>query len=516
MANFELLSLVGGKQKRQNSNALSIDFTAVAVGADALAIQQGGSGAGAYFDFGARNMRSSATPVNANDLVNKAYADNLAAGLKWKSSVKALADSDITLSGEQTIDGIALVSGNRVAVIGQSTASENGIYVVDSGAWSRSSDADQGVELVSAAFFIEEGTSYGDSAWVCVTNSPITLGSTALAFNQFAGGGAVIGGAGLLKTGNTLDIQAADNSMTINADSIEVKINASGAIEVSPSGLAVKIEATNPSLQISSNELGVKLDASGAITTGASGIKVALESSNPSLEVASNELGVKLNASGAIEKGASGIAVKLEASNPSLEIASNELGLKVSASGAIEKGASGVAVKLEASTPSLEIVSNELGLKVDAAGAIAKGASGVSVQVQSGSLKIASNMIAVDHAVSAQNDNASTVAANKAVFIKTNGNFDLATKVTASDSVALAFTEESIASSASGKIVVRRGAIISGFTSLTPGEKYFVNTSGDVAKYTDISFSAGDFVYSVGRALSATEILFDPEYEFEF
>lgn len=450
MANFELLTLQSGKQKRQNSNQMSVDFSSLAIGADALPIVQGGTGAGAYFDFSAKALRSSFSPSNSSDLVNKAYADNLAAGIKWKDSVRALAFADITLSGEQTIDDVALVAGDRVACIGQSPASENGIYIVAAGSWSRASDFDGAAEIVNAAFFVSEGTTYGDSAWVCTTNAPITVDSTSLVFAQFAGGGTVIAGAGMTKTGNTLDVVSADNSMTVNADSIQVKLNAAGAIEVTGTGLAVKLEASNPSLQIASNELGVKLDGAGAIVKGASGVKVQLEASNPSLQIASNELGVKVNAAGAILKGTSG---------------------------------------LEAS--------------VDSA--------------SSGTMKIQSNKITVDHAVVKQNDNASTVAIRKAVFVKTNGNVDVAEKGTANLYLSeIGITEASIASAASGKVIFRRGAIIPDFSSLTPGEKYFVNTSGDIAKYSSITWTGGDYVYSVGRALSSTELLFDPCFEFEY
>jgi hypothetical protein len=451
VANFELLTLQSGKQKRQNSNQMAVDFSSLAIGADALSIAQGGTGASAYFDFSARALRSSHSPNSSSDLVNKAYADNLAAGIKWKDSVRALAFTNITLSGEQTIDDVPLVAGDRVACIGQSPASANGIYiVVDSGSWTRAFDFNDGPEVVSAAFFIEEGTEYGDSAWVCTTNAPITIDSTSLVFAQFAGGGTVIAGAGMTKTGNTLDVVSADNSMTINADSIQVKLNVAGAIEVTGTGLAVKLEASNPSLQIASNELGVKLDGSGAIV-----------------------------------KGASGVAVQLEASNASLQIASNQLGVKVSGSGAILKGASG----LEAS--------------VD---------SGVA-----GSVKISSNKITVDHAVTRQNDNASTISALKVVLIKPNGNFDLAEKSSSNlDLAELGITEEAIASAASGKVILRRGAIVDGFSSLVPGERYFVNNNGDISKYSDITFFEGEFVYSIGRALSATQILFNPNFEFEY
>jgi hypothetical protein len=450
VANFELLTLLNGRPKRQNSDQLAINFSSLAIGADTLSIAQGGTGASAYFDFGARALRSSHSPSNSSDLVNKAYADNLVAGIKWKDSVRALATTSITLSGQPSVDDVPLEIGNRVACIGQSPASANGIYIVASGAWTRASDFNDGPEIVSAAFFVEEGTEYGDSAWVCTTNSPISVGTTPLVFAQFAGGGSVTAGAGLTRTGNTIDVVAADNSMTVNADSIQVKLNAAGAIEVTGTGLAVKLESSNPSLQIASNQLGVKLDAAGAIT-----------------------------------KGASGVGVNIESSDASLQIASNQLGVKVSAIGAVLKGASGLEASVDSGT--------------------------------SGTMKISSNKITVDHAISKQNDNASTISTLKVVFIKANGNVDLAEKNTVGlDLTELGITEEGISSGSSGKVIFRRGAIIDGFTSLTPGEKYYVNTSGDIAKYSDITFSSGDFVYSVGHALSATQIIFNPFFDFEF
>jgi hypothetical protein len=72
--------------------------------------------------------------------------------------------------------------------------------------------------------FVEEGTLYADSGWVLTTNAPITLGTTALSFTQFSGAGQVVAGAGLTKSGNTLDVVAGDGSITVAADSISVGV----------------------------------------------------------------------------------------------------------------------------------------------------------------------------------------------------------------------------------------------------------------------------------------------------
>jgi hypothetical protein len=49
--------------------------------------------------------------------------------------------ANITLSGLQTVDGVALANGNRVLVKNQSAGKDNGIYTASTGPWRRSRDA---------------------------------------------------------------------------------------------------------------------------------------------------------------------------------------------------------------------------------------------------------------------------------------------------------------------------------------------------------------------------------------
>ncbi|MFM8446874.1 MAG: hypothetical protein ACKN92_01705, partial [Candidatus Nanopelagicaceae bacterium] len=76
-----------------------------------------------------------ADPTNALHAVTKQYADQLRQGIDAKQSCKVATTTNITLTGTQTIDSIALSVGDRVLVKNQATASQNGIYVVASGAW---------------------------------------------------------------------------------------------------------------------------------------------------------------------------------------------------------------------------------------------------------------------------------------------------------------------------------------------------------------------------------------------
>jgi len=154
-----------------------------------------------------QKLTNVATPVNDTDAANKAYVDAARSGLDVKVSVRAATTANITLSGTQTIDGVSVIAGDRVLVKDQTSASQNGIYVVASGSWSRATDADTSAEVTPGLFtFVEEGTANADSGWVLSTNSPITLGSTGLTFAQFSGAGATTVDATLSKTGNTIGL----------------------------------------------------------------------------------------------------------------------------------------------------------------------------------------------------------------------------------------------------------------------------------------------------------------------
>jgi hypothetical protein len=148
-------------------------------------------------------------PTTSTDAATKNYVDNVAQGLSTKQSVRALAAANVTLSGTQTIDGVALSAGDTVLCIGQTTGSQNGSYTVAAGAWTRTPDFDDvNDQTRSPYWFVGEGTTYAGSGWV-MTTYPYAIGTTALSFTQFTGAGEIIAGNGLQKSGNTLSINTA-------------------------------------------------------------------------------------------------------------------------------------------------------------------------------------------------------------------------------------------------------------------------------------------------------------------
>lgn len=165
-----------------------------------------------------------ADPTNDQDAATKIYVDAARSGLDVKQSVRVATTANIALSGTQTIDDVSVIAGNRVLVKDQSTTTQNGIYDVAAGSWTRSTDADTDAEVTAGMFaFVAEGTLGADSGWVLTTNDTITLGTTSLSFAQFSGAGQVVAGSGLTKSGSTLDIGTASSSrIAVNADSIDL------------------------------------------------------------------------------------------------------------------------------------------------------------------------------------------------------------------------------------------------------------------------------------------------------
>jgi phage-related tail fiber protein len=146
-------------------------------------------------------------PTQAQDAATKAYVDAMKTGLDFKDSVKVATTANITLTGTQTIDTIALAVSDRVLVKNQTTGSENGVWTVAAGGWVRASDFDANAEVTGGAFvFVEQGAVNADSAWVLTNDGTATVGTTALSFTQFSGAGQITAGTGLSKSGNTLSI----------------------------------------------------------------------------------------------------------------------------------------------------------------------------------------------------------------------------------------------------------------------------------------------------------------------
>lgn len=174
-------------------------------------------------DLKAFDVKTTHVPTEDDSLVNKAYVDSVAAGLDVKASVVVattttdgpLSDGNLELGtgGLLTIDGVTLTAGDRVLVKNQTDPTENGIYVADAGAWSRSDDQD-GTPLANVSSgnftFVEQGTLNSGTGWVLGGDGILSLGTDALNWSQFSEAGQVNAGFGLNKLGNLMSVDASD------------------------------------------------------------------------------------------------------------------------------------------------------------------------------------------------------------------------------------------------------------------------------------------------------------------
>ena len=191
--------------------------------ADATKLNLSGGTMSGAIAMGAAKITGLADPTAAQDAATKIYVDNSVQGLDAKASCRAGTTANITLSGAQTIDGVSVIAGDRVLVKDQTSAAENGIYVAAASGWARSADANTWDELVNAYSFVEDGTANANNGFVASIVAGGTLGSTAVTWVQFSGAGQVTAGAGMTKSGNTLDVgTAAASRIVVNADNIDL------------------------------------------------------------------------------------------------------------------------------------------------------------------------------------------------------------------------------------------------------------------------------------------------------
>ena len=205
-------------------------------------------------------------PTANTDAASKGYVDLLIQGIRKKFAVRAASTTNITtLSGVVTADGVSLIADEKILLKNQTTASQNGVWVIKAGAWVRDADWAAGASVGSYYIFIQEGATLADSGWLCTNDTGNDIAGTAsLTFVQFSGAGQITAGAGMTKTGNQLDVVAGDFSIVVNADSIIVQVDNS-TIETATGGIRVKDEGITAA-KMATAAIGTGLErVSGAI-----------------------------------------------------------------------------------------------------------------------------------------------------------------------------------------------------------------------------------------------------------
>jgi hypothetical protein len=107
-----------------------------------------------------------------------------ATGMTPKQAVVIATTANVTLSGEQTIDGV-LTSTSRILVRAQTAPAQNGIYVTGASGWTRATDMDAAGEVVGSAVYVNGGTVNGGKTFY--TGSVVTtLGTDAISWTEIS------------------------------------------------------------------------------------------------------------------------------------------------------------------------------------------------------------------------------------------------------------------------------------------------------------------------------------------
>ena len=194
--------------------------------------------------FNSQNITNLADPVNTQDAATKGFVEATSQGLDVKDSCVAATTANITIStalnNGDTLDGVTLSTNDRVLVKDQSTASQNGIYVVGSSP-ARAADLATGANAAGFFTFVEKGTVNADNGFVCTSDSgSAVVGTNNLTIAQFSGAGQITAADGLQKSGNTLSVDLKSNGgLVIESTEVAVDLGASsitGTLAISDGG----------------------------------------------------------------------------------------------------------------------------------------------------------------------------------------------------------------------------------------------------------------------------------------
>lgn len=153
------------------------------------------------------------TVVKATRAWVTGYVADELAKLDAKQSVRVATTGNIVLNSAQSVDGVAVIAGDRVLVKNQALAKDNGIYIVANAAWVRAKDADSNLKVTSGLMVsVEQGATLADTIWQLVTDGEIALGITALSFQNITFGFAPLKSPALLDSPTAPTQAQFDNS----------------------------------------------------------------------------------------------------------------------------------------------------------------------------------------------------------------------------------------------------------------------------------------------------------------
>jgi hypothetical protein len=256
--------------------------------------------AGAFTSVAMTSGTIANAPVNGTDIVNKAYADAIASGIHFHEAVALATTAALpantynngtsgvgatltaNANGALSIDSTLTIATERVLVKNEVAGANNGVYVVtqvgSAGTpyiLTRATDFDTvgtGVDQIDEGdfFLVTGGVANLNTAWVQQTAPPITIGTTALVFQQFSAPLVYSAGTGLNEsptyTFNIANTAVVAGSYGLAASVPTISINAQGQI-TSASNTAIAIDAS----QVTTGTLAIAQGGTNSSATATAG-----------------------------------------------------------------------------------------------------------------------------------------------------------------------------------------------------------------------------------------------------
>lgn len=197
---------------------------------------------GAALNMGSHLISSVSSPVSATDAATKSYVDAAINGFKIHGARVVSVANQASLSGLPTIDGVTLVDSDVALLTAQSTGSQNGPWLVHSGAWTRPTWWAAAATITEGNYFIldPDGTTYKNTKWFVTNTGNITVDTTALTFTQDTSGTTYSASTatGLALTGTVFSINPG-NGISAAANALVAVGNATNLISVGASGIGI-------------------------------------------------------------------------------------------------------------------------------------------------------------------------------------------------------------------------------------------------------------------------------------
>lgn len=177
--------------------------------------------------------------------------DGLSSSTAIKAACRVATTANILLQGEQTIDGVDVVSGDRVLVKNQTLATENGIWIADTGYWGRARDFDTSRDYaLGTRIMVREGT-VGRAEYEVTDLDPLTISVGVSPASTYANAQTAVAAAA---TATAAAAAAADAIEGIEDVSASVAAAAASAAAASVSETAAAASAGNAAVSATSAE----------------------------------------------------------------------------------------------------------------------------------------------------------------------------------------------------------------------------------------------------------------------